>query len=339
MAHTPTRAAASEPRAGLFARLRRNLALQDHVCTAFHAYMFLRVMVAPDSDDARFARGFSGALLAVTVLTILVVRGELMRPGRLRALVYRIGVFTPVALSYFELRSLLAALEPAMLDQALWAVDRAVFGVTPAQWLQRINEPGYVEWFAFFYYSYFTILTAVLLPSLFFDRGPRMASLMVGAMTVVCVGHACYTLVPALGPHAAVAFDQPVRGGFFWGLVETAVHGAGAQMDIFPSLHTALPTFFTLHLFGNRHRAPFKYAWPVVGFFAANIIVATMLLRWHWGIDVICGLLLAALARTAGVLAARREQDRELGSARQPVWEPLFRWQTRPAPREEDASA
>jgi membrane-associated phospholipid phosphatase len=305
----------------------QNMAVQDWITTAFHSYMLLRVLAAPDSADASFARKIAFVLLTATICTIVLVRGELIPKGRLRSLVYRLGLFTPVVVSYFEMRTLLPALQPVLLDSQLLSIDNAIFVLTPAVWLQRINSVPYVEWFSFFYYSYFYILTVILVPSLFLDRGRRLQELMIGAMAVACIGHVGYTLVLGLGPYATLAFDEPVNGGFWWGAVRYAVDGAGAMMDIFPSLHTAYPTFFALFAFGNRDRAPYKYAWPVLAFFAANIIVATMLLRWHYGIDVIFGLMLAITARSMSVWVAEREQDRGRQDDRQPVWEPLFPFQ------------
>lgn len=321
----PAPRAASRTLTALF----QNMAVQDWVVTAFHSYMLLRVLAAPDSADASFARKLALFLLTLTVCTIVLARGELLPKGRWRALVYRLGVFTPVVLSYFEMRTLLPALQPVLLDTQLLAIDDAIFVVTPSVWLQRLNSPGYIEWFSFFYYSYFYILTVMLVPSLFLDKGRRLQELLIGAMTVACLGHIGYTLVPGLGPYATLAFDEPIHGGFWWGAVRYAVDGAGAMMDIFPSLHTAYPTFFALHAFGHRDRAPFKYAWPVLAFFAANIIVATMLLRWHYGIDVIFGLMLALTARRVSVWVGEREEHRGIDDDRQPVWEPLFEYQRR----------
>ena len=153
-----------------------------------------------------------------------------------------------------------------------------------------------------------------------------MRELMVGGVIVATFGHTLYTLVPGAGPYAHIDFAEPLHGGLFWGLVQDTVAAGGAQFDIFPSLHTAYPTLFALHAFGNRDRAPFKYVWPIVAFFAVNMIIATMFLRWHWGIDVIAGLCLAAFARFMGVRIGRNEGKRGEGDdERQQVWEPLFR--------------
>jgi len=304
--------------------LLHNMALQDWVLIFFHALLLARSLGAADGPDASMARRMAFTLLTVSMCTAAVVRGEILPPGRLRALIYRVGMFMPVLASYFEMRWLLPALHPVLLDAKLLAIDELLFGVTPSVWLVQFNTLHVIEWFSFFYYSYFTILTLVVLPSLFFDRGRRQIEALVGAMCVACLGHIGYSLVPGVGPYAAMIFQEPIQGGFWWSQVQYAVFGAGSMMDIFPSLHTAYPTFFALHAFGNRDRAPFKYVWPVLAFFAANIIVATMLLRWHYGIDVVFGLMLAFTARRVSVWVASREQDRSVTDDRQPVWEPLW---------------
>ena len=304
--------------AGVARTLLRNLAFQDVGALLFHGYLALRVMAAPDSPDAVFARRFAMALVLITATTLVLTRGELLRPGRLRALVYRVGLFTPVPLSYFLLRSLLPALQPELLDTHLWAIDEAIFGTTPAVWLNRLNTPAAIEWFSFFYYCYFYLMAAMLIPPLFLDRGLRLQQLMIGGLMVAAIGHCTYTLVPGRGPYSVLDLE-PIHGGFFWQQVIVTVQSAGAQLDIFPSLHTAYPVFFALHAFGWRRTKPYKYVWPVVAFMAANIIVATMLLRWHWGIDVIAGLCLAGIARLTAVVVSQREAQR---GDRQPVWEP-----------------
>ena len=125
-----------------------------------------------------------------------------------------------------------------------------------------------------------------------------------------------------MGPHATLAFDHDLTGGFWWGLVANTVSEGGAQLDIFPSLHTAFPSFFFLHALRHRAAPAFAIAWPVTGFFVANIIIATLFLRWHWGVDIVAGLALATLAHRLGVAIAAREFSRERHGL-QAIWEPL----------------
>lgn len=307
-------------------KLRVNMAAHDWFCVGYHAAMFLRVLFAPDSENAFIARRFAAVLLTATVIALVVTRGELLRKGIVRAIVYRIGIFTPIFVSYFELRYLLPALQPHLLDAELYKIDQTLFGQSPAEYLDQFVTPVTTEWFAFFYYSYFALMGSYLILSVFFDKGQRLSEIMTGAAVVASVGHLLYTIVPGLGPHVYLehAFQHQLTGGIWWQQVNVAVNGSGAMLDIFPSLHTAYPTFYTLHAFRHRKALPFKYAWIVTAFFTCNIIIATVFLRWHWGIDLVAGVTLAACAQQAGIYFAKRQVARDVdNSGRQSVWEPI----------------
>ena len=302
----------------------QNMATQDWVLVAFHSFMFLRVQLAPDGAGATLARKFALALLVITCGTIVLVRGQVLPEGWLRSLVYRLGLFGPALASYFELKYLLPALHPELVDAQLLRIDEFLFSTTPSAWMEQFVNHATVEWFSFFYYTYFFLLALHLLPMLFFGKGQMMRELLIGGMVVCCCGHLVYTLVPGVGPwqHMEFATSLDDHGGFWWSQVQLAVSSAGAQLDIFPSLHTAYPSFFALYSFRHRKTLPFKYTWPVMAFFAINIVGATMFLRWHWGIDVVFGLLLAGTALRVSTLVAKREASR-VDAGKQPVWERL----------------
>ena len=300
----------------------QNLAVQDVIALAFHGYLFLRISIAPDSPDATVARRLALALFVITACSLILSRGEVIRSRRARALTYRLGIFVPMVLSYFEMRVLLPALQPELMDHRLYAIDLWLLGTTPSVWMNAWNVEPIVEWLSFFYYGYFLVLILMLVPTLLIGEGRRQLEILAGAMLIVAGGHFLYTIVPGAGPFATLPFDEPLQGAFWWHQVEITVATAGAQLDIFPSLHTAFPAYFTLHAFAHRHDQPFKWLWPILAFVAFNIITATMFLRWHWFIDVALGLLLAFAARGFAVAVADREGSR--GSrydSRQPVWE------------------
>src|SRR5262249_36531249 len=151
-----------------------------------------------------------------------------------------------------------------------------------------------VEWFSFFYYSYFFLIASfIFVVIVSVEDDEEQSHFATGILLVVCVGHFVYALVPGFGPYEYLAhsYDAPLRGGIFYQLVLQAVDGAGPLRDIFPSLHTALPTFCALYAW--RHYARLA---PIVTFFAGNIIAATIILRWHYAADVLAGLLLAVAA-------------------------------------------
>lgn len=309
---------------GVLRTTLHNMAIQDFVMVTFHALMWMKAMLAPDSTDSSIARGSLFALLCATIVTLLLTRGAILSAGPMRAMVYRLGMFGPMLCSYFTLRALLHALQPVLLDQALLRIDELIFGVTPSVFLDQFVRHGTVEWFSFFYYGYFIILAVHLLGTLFFDEGRRMFEILFGAMLVVTIGHSVYTLVPGEGPfaHFPELFQHELSvGGFWWQQVSEAVSAAGAQYDIFPSLHTAYPSFFALHAFRHRKTWPYKYTWPINAFLAINIMIATLFLRWHYGFDVIAGLCLAFSAQRLAMAAHKLESNRR-DDGRHEVWEP-----------------
>ncbi len=242
---------------------------------------------------------------------------------------YRFALIGAVVASFLQLQFILPAVSERIVDGSIYRFDMAVFGFEPSQAWDRYVTPARTEWFSFFYYSYFYVLAAYLLPMALFERRIRILSeLSLGLLFVVCVGHCLYLVLPGRGPYAYLApeLQHTLSGGFWWPLVRSAVDSVdgSARTDIFPSLHTACPTFLTLFSFRNRAHRPFRYIWPITAFFTSQIILATMYLRWHYLLDVIAGVTLAtiAFAVSRAVVPAEARARTIFGSG--PVWRPLF---------------
>jgi len=267
-------------------------------------------------------------LVLLLVAGLALTRGAVLPRGSFAsALVYRLTVFSTVFVSYFQLRIILPACTKRAVDATLYALDMSVFHVEPAVAWDRFVNPRTTEWFAFFYFGYFFVLAVHILPMMFGTRDMRVFARFASTVVFVfCGGHLLYVIVPGWGPYRflAATFQHPLEGGLFWHAVRATVADAGAQKDIFPSVHTAIPSAFTLLAFRYRRDfAPYRFSWPIMTFCTSQIIVATMFLRWHYLIDICAGLGLAALAvafatRTVGWDEARRERL-GLGSS----WEPL----------------
>jgi hypothetical protein len=296
----------------VLARAVRNLALQDFLVLGFHLVMWVRSLLAPPGALTTSARLLATGLLILALTMVLLCRGELLPAGRLRALLYRLFALSCVFLSYFEMGLLLRALRPKLLDAPLLAIDRALFGETPAKVFEHWLTPSRAAWFSFFYYSYVWLMGFNLIGTAALDgrRRRRHELLLAGTLVGLC-GHFTYALVPAVGPYAHMSFAGPIEGGFWWNLVRTLVDDAGAVLDVFPSLHTAFPSLFALHAIRHRRTPPFRWLWPVSVFFAANIVCSTMLLRWHYAIDVVAGLVLAFGAHRIAIAVAARVPLRE----------------------------
>lgn len=303
------------------------MVVHDLLVGAYHSYLLIWALTIPVlSADEQLARRLTVAMFALSIGTIVLVRSELLPAGRFRAALYRLGLIGPIPVTYWQIAVLLKAANPTLLDPQLWAIDRAIFGVTPAEWLVRFNQVAVNEWFAFFYQGYYLVLAVGLFAPPLLDRGRRLQEIMFASALGGTLGQAIYTFVPGYGPHRTMAFIEPVAGGYWWGVVDAMVR-LEAAMDVFPSLHTAMPTMFALHAFRHRRVGAYKFLWPVVALFALHMVIATMLLRFHWGIDIIAALAFAIGAHALSIHVANHEAPRGTADERQPVWEPLFRFQ------------
>ncbi len=275
-------------------RFLRELALQDWLVAAFLLTLTCAVLTAPAGAARSKSLADVGRLALVFSVTIVLIRASLVKHGVVAPLVYRLGMFGPVQLSYFILADLLPLVNPGSLDEQLHQLDLSLLGVEPAVALDAWITPATSEWFAFFYFSYFFLLALHVIPLLFFARHRGlMGEFTLGMIGLVCIVHVVYMLVPGFGPVRHLTFEHTLPSGMWHDIVINTVNSGGAQKDIFPSLHTAGPTFCALFSFRHRDKLPFKYSWPIVTFFVANIIIATMFMRWHWAIDVFAGLSLA----------------------------------------------
>jgi len=311
-------------------RLYRSLASHDWLVMGYFVLVFFALLFGrgPGRVHCMYVVATD---LALVMAGLAITRGELIPRTStwlitINSFVYRMTLFMGIFLSYFQLRSILPAATERAVDAQIYAFDLKVFGFEPSlAWDHFVNAQT-TEWFAFFYFGYFFILAIHVLPFVFAVNNERLVSqFAIGIFTVFCSAHTLYMLVPGYGPYKFLAteFHHELTGGTFWGLVNKTVDSMGAQKDIFPSLHTAAPTFFAMFSFRHRDKLPFKYTWPVVAFCACNIIVATMFLRWHYLIDIFAGIALATVANLLGAYLTPWEMAKRRRQGVPPIFSPL----------------
>jgi hypothetical protein len=312
------------PPARRWPSLLAHLAAQDWLVLGYLVVLLVQVVAG---HGARRTTAIECVLLDLVVwLGILALtRSPLLddRP-RVASAIYRAGLGFPILGSFLQLQWILPTAGRPPMDASLYALDMRVFGFEPAASWDRFVSPATTEWFAFFYYGYFFLIAVHVLPMLAMVKSSRfLARFSFGFVWLYCVGHALYTFVPAYGPYAYLAhgFHHTLEGSFWWPLVRRAVDSVdgGARTDVFPSLHTALPTYLTLFAFQERKRMPFKLTWLPLALFTTQIIGATMFLRWHYLVDICAGLTLAASGIVVSRLALRWDDRREAQGGR-PVW-------------------
>lgn len=298
-------------------RLLATLALQDVLLIGYLAAVTACLLCAEPNGLRAECIDRNLTAIAILVLACAFARRVTAVAPAIRRNVYRAVLVGTVLFNYLSLRTVLPIVRGDSVDKTLLRIDLLLFGVEPALWLERFNVRPVVEWFSFFYFSYFFICLICTATAVWLRRPNRATTeFTLGTALVYCVGQLGYMAVPGFGPVQALrdAYRGPLDGGFFWSCVNSTVQAGGAMKDVFPSLHTAAPLWFTLHAF-RCARADRRFFWPAVvsAFFSLNIIVSTMLLRWHYAIDVVAG---AALAVSSALLATRLARWEEASRAR-----------------------
>lgn len=315
-----------------------SLSINDWIVLAYLCMLNVAVLTSPGDSPARdrVIAEVLGLLIVFAAIVPGLIRGNLLTHPILCPLAFRISHYGCIQLTYFIMRGFLPIVNPGSLDRELHELGLTLFGLEPALALEPWVSSATTEWFAFFYYGYFFVLALHVIPIIFFSREPRILSeFALGLLIVLSVGQSLYLVVPGYGPSNGLPalFSRELPPGVWWNLVEELVASAGAQKDIFPSIHTAAPTFILLFSFHNRAHLPYRFTWPLVAFFSFNIIIATMFLRWHWLVDIVAGLTLALVAYLVGVVGTRWETRHRRRHGLQPAWPA---WPRRPG---EDAEA
>lgn len=195
---------------------------------------------------------------------------------------------------YLTLATIPFEIIPWRGDAVLSRADEILFfGTNPSLWLEPYITYGRLEFFAFVYalfipYIYLSIFLGLV------GRPDRERNAFVTGLAVTYVlGFLGYLFVPAQGPvmYLADAFTAPLQGGTFHNMIVRSVDQCGGPHGAFPSLHVGVSSYLCFFdLRWNRLRG-LTYV-PLV----ALIIVATVVVRYHYVVDLVAGVLIAAIA-------------------------------------------
>jgi membrane-associated phospholipid phosphatase len=219
-------------------------------------------------------------LIATNVLAVRFA------PWRMRLLFYPIAM----NLLFWSMGSVVATFHPGKEDGLLQEIDRAMLGASPSTRIHSVESPLLTDLMSSCYMLFFPYLTLALVTSLRGDLG-RAKRFFAGLFTIYGVGFFGYTLVPAVGPYATMAFEAPLTGGFLTDLNARLVAWGTTGVDVFPSLHCAVSCYILLFDARTSRRRFWIFLVPVVG-----LCLSTIYLRYHYAIDVMAGFALAGLA-------------------------------------------
>jgi len=196
---------------------------------------------------------------------------------------------------------LLPGVHPEPYEWSFAAIDRGLVGVDPGALVREIPA-WFVEALQLCYAGFYVICMLAALGAgkasgvAAFDRAVLM---LVGSFLASYLG---YLLVPTLAPKCVLEFDHEVTGLWLASPVRASIDASEANpWDCFPSGHAMMSLTSLLILWRWNRR---WFVWLLLP--VALLIASTILLRYHWIVDVVAGVLLAwPVARACELLADR----------------------------------
>jgi len=247
----------------------------------------------------------SANLLAAFV-TISLAWAAQTSGWRLVRWVHDWAAFPLVIFTYKELYYLIGFIRHGSdYDRLLIAMDHALFGVNPTEWLARFSTPYITEALQIAYSLFYVLFIAAGIE--LYQRRDLLQfryfrSTVVYGFFLSYIG---YFILPAVGPrftlHDFSKLNAELPGLLFtpflrWFVdffesipegVSSSVALASAQRDAFPSGHTMLTIIIIILAY--RFRLKIRHCLLGTG---TLLIIATVYLRYHYVVDIIAGALL-----------------------------------------------
>ena len=223
--------------------------------------------------------------VALTGLAILHLKARVW--GRIMHVIGTFWVTFAIPAVYMTLNPVIDLFNPRLLDPFFVQTDLYLFGVHPSVWLEGRVPPPLVDLLIVCYATFYfwpLILGGVLYAKGRYEDVDHLALIIVLGFFL---NYACYVVVPIVGPRFAIAplYQGPPEGWLigtqFW---ESFLY-IPTLRDCVPSGHTAM-TLLTLAFAFTRQRWFFWAMLPV----AIPLISATVLLRFHYVVDLILAL-------------------------------------------------
>ncbi len=234
-------------------------------------------------------------------LAIIYLRARV--PGRLMHVVGTFWIALAIPAVYGTLNPVLDLLNPRFMDVFFMQNDLDLFGVHPTIWLEGRLPPFLVDVLIVCYASFYfwPLLLGVILYCGARQRDvDHLALLIVLGFFLNYVG---YVLMPVVGPRWTLAplYAQAPEGWLIGTELWRSFLSVPMVRDCVPSGHTAM-TLLTLAFAFTRKRWFFWMMLPV----AIPLIAATVLLRFHYVVDLVLAVPFAVLVWTLADAIHRR---------------------------------
>ncbi len=178
-------------------------------------------------------------------------------------------------------------------DDFLARMDLALLGVNPTEWATRWAAPWLTEILYYCYLFYFPM--PLILLGWMYARSmiPEIEEAYFVYLTCYYASYVLYFIFPAEGPrfHLVAVHPAPLPGLTLTEPIRGLIDALEpSKLDAFPSLHAAI--LLTTMMFAFRHNRR-MFGWLLAP--AIGTTVSLVYCRYHYVVDVVAGLAIAAL--------------------------------------------
>lgn len=205
---------------------------------------------------------------------------------------------TLIFLFFFEEIGLIVhAIHPGWFDAYLIRADYALFGVHPTVWIERFNTYWLTELMQLAYTSYYLLTIGYAARLWLRGRRGEFAALIEATCIAYYLCYVIYVLFPIESPYHTLRHLQQadLAGGPVTALIDLIEKHGRVHGGAFPSAHVAGSTVVLLSALRFERKVGCLLL-PLV----LCIFVATVYGRYHYVVDILAGIAVAA----AGCLAA-----------------------------------
>lgn len=198
-----------------------------------------------------------------------------------------------VLVIFDSLEWLVHDINPRDIDPLLIRLDYLIFNGYPTVMLESVHSPLITDILQVAYSSYYFLPISLGVILKLRKREGEFERTVFLFLLCFYLSYVGYMLFPALGPRYTMnhlqSFD--LNGAFIAGPVQALLNSLeGVKRDAFPSGHTAVALVVSVLAY-RFHRGFFCVTLPVV----TLLIFSTVYCRYHYVVDVIGGMILAAI--------------------------------------------
>jgi membrane-associated phospholipid phosphatase len=241
--------------------------------------------------------------IGLTLVGALVIIGPAQlrtlwatRGNRLRAAFPYVALLAGVLLVNSQARSAVREFSWTIgieLTMAIYALEGDF-----VPWLQSHATPPVTAYLSFQYiYGYIFLLVFPLLAYIALDDREPFRMLSLAYTYNYAIGLVLYVLVIAYGPRNLLPGAVESLLYTTWPSSQLLTTQMNTNTNVFPSLHTSLAT--TVVLLAYQTRSVYPSWFYLSAAIASSVILATLYLGIHWGLDALAGVVLAIVSVAA----------------------------------------